>query len=185
MQVSHGPLTGSILDEPNMIHIREGRIDEAEAIRAVEKSAGERFRSVGMDDISDAEVTPAAALVDRAENRRLFVAVDGDAICGFAIFSEVDGYCYLEEVSVASTHGGRGIGHALIARVEEAGRDLGLGWITLSTFRNVPWNAPYYARLGFVEWPHKELPPGHLERHAKQERDGLDMSRRIFMRKRL
>jgi predicted N-acetyltransferase YhbS len=168
-----------------MITIRKGRADEAEAIRAVEKSAGARFRSVGMDDIADAEVTAAAKLVDRAKNGRLFVAADGDTVCGFAIFSVVDGQCYLEEVSVASSHAGKRIGSELIAAVEDAGRNLGLAWITLSTFRDVPWNGPYYSRLGFAEWPHEQLPPGHLARHADQARDGLDMTRRFFMRKRL
>jgi hypothetical protein len=25
--------------------------------------------------------------------------------------------------------------------------------VTLTTFRDIPWNAPYYARLGFSELP--------------------------------
>jgi predicted N-acetyltransferase YhbS len=171
--------------KPLVVKIRAGRVEDAQAIRAVEKSAGERFRTVGLNDIADAEVTLAKTLSHRARNGRLFVAEEDDRVCGFAMYSEVDGFCYLEEVSVSSSHGGRGIGRDLIAAIEDAGRRSGLAWITLSTFRDVPWNGPYYARLGFVEWPHAELPPGHLVRYANQKRDGLDMSRRFFMRKRL
>jgi predicted N-acetyltransferase YhbS len=167
-----------------MIKIRNGRRDEVELMRDVERSAGERFRQV-MKDIADAEVTSATKLADRAANGRLFVAEDGEKLIGFAIFSAVDGHCYLEEVSVASSHAGQRIGSKLIAAVEDAGRKLGLAWITLSTFRDIPWNGPYYARLGFAEWPHAQLPPGHLKRHADQARDGLDMTRRFFMRKKL
>ena len=168
-----------------MVEIHSGRVDEAEAIRAVEKSAGERFRLIGMHDIADAEVTDSAVLHERARAGRLFVAHDGPTVCGFAIFSTIDSCCYLEEVSVASSHRGQQIGQRLIAAVENAGRAKGLTWITLSTFRDVAWNAPYYARLGFGEWSYDELPLGHLEQHAKQAAHGLDMSKRLFMRKRL
>lgn len=163
--------------------VRLGRPDDAARIPDVERAAGALFRTVGMDDIADADVTEIAILVDRALTGRLFVAEHGGHLAGFAIFSEVDDVCYLEEVSTSQS--GQGIGRRLIARVEDAARARGLDWITLATFREVPWNAPYYARLGFVEWPTADLPSGHQERYRKQAEFGLDMGKRIFMRKSL
>lgn len=46
---------------------------------------------------------------------------------------------------------GRGIGRALVAAVTAEGRQRRLSAVTLTTFRNIPWNAPFYARLGFIE----------------------------------
>lgn len=162
-------------------HIRLGRPDDAARIPDVERGAGSLFRTVGMDEIADADVTETATLVDRALTGRLFVAERDGRLAGFAIFSEVDDVCYLEEVSTSLS--GQGIGRQLIARVEDAALARGLQWITLATFREVAWNAPYYARLGFAEWPTKDLPPGHQKRYDKQVEYGLDMTKRIFMRK--
>jgi N-acetylglutamate synthase-like GNAT family acetyltransferase len=45
--------------------------------------------------------------------------------------------------------GRKRIGRQLIACVADHARTLGLTSLTLTTFRDVPWNAPFYARLGF------------------------------------
>lgn len=163
--------------------IRLGRTDDAARIPDVERAAGALFRTVGMDEIADADVTEVSILLDRALTGRLFVAESAGHLTGFSIFSEVDDVCYLEEVSTSQS--GQGIGRQLIACVENAARARGLDWITLATFREVAWNAPYYARLGFKEWPTQDLPAGHQERYRKQAEYGLDMSKRIFMRKAL
>jgi hypothetical protein len=61
------------------------------------------------------------------------------------------------------------------------------GWgapaVTLSTFREVPWNAPYYARSGFRAMAEDELTPGLRELRAVEVAAGLDVAARIFMRR--
>ena len=37
-------------------------------------------------------------------------------------------------------------------------RARGLPAVTLSTFREIPWNAPFYAAYGFRDWPEDEAP---------------------------
>jgi GNAT superfamily N-acetyltransferase len=54
---------------------------------------------------------------------------------------------------------GRGIGAALIEHLAGVARADGRPALTLTTFRDVPWNAPYYARLGFAELPTAEWGP--------------------------
>jgi hypothetical protein len=53
--------------------------------------------------------------------------------------------------------------------------------LTLSTFRNVAFNGPYYARLGFRELA--ELTPGLVEIQREETAMGLDPAERVFMRR--
>ena len=57
----------------------------------------------------------------------------------------------------------------LIRRVAEWARDGGYETLLLSTFSDVPWNAPYYARVGFVAVSLEAYTP---DMHAQRERDG-------------
>ena len=75
---------------------------------------------------------------------------DGEAE-GFAHVLEVDGGAHLEQLAVRRASARRGLGRALVqAALAEAGRR-GHDRVTLRTYADVPWNAPFYARLGFVE----------------------------------
>ena len=62
-------------------------------------------------------------------------------------------------MSVDPAHAGRGIGAALIDHLAASARADGRPALTLTTFREIPWNAPYYARLGFAELPEAEWGP--------------------------
>jgi hypothetical protein len=53
----------------------------------------------------------------------------------------------------------------------------------LSTFRDVPWNAPYYRRLGFTDIVDAALSPALLQIRQEHIERGLDETRRVFMRK--
>lgn len=72
-----------------------------------------------------------------------------------------------------------GWGAALLDAVSERARILDLSGLVLSTFREVPWNAPYYRRLGFVAL--EALTPGLLAIRAEHLARGLDESQRLFM----
>lgn len=158
-----------------------GRTADVPRLAEVERAAGRRFRAVGMDDIADGDVTPAAILEARAESGRLYVAVDGaEAIVGFLIWSAKDGLAYIEEVSVHPDHAGHRLAARMIDRLADDARGRYVA-ITLATFRDVAWNAPYYARLGFKEVPLVRLGPQHEVSWRQQAKNGLDMTRRLFM----
>jgi ribosomal protein S18 acetylase RimI-like enzyme len=91
--------------------------------------------------------------------------VAGDPPVGFAAVIELDGHWHLEQIAVHPDHGRRGIGAALLGAAR-AGRD----GITLITFREVPWNGPWYARHGFTELPEAEWGP-ELLAHWRAEID--------------
>lgn len=53
---------------------------------------------------------------------------------------------------------GRGLGRALIQHAADWARANGRTRLSLTTFAHIPWNAPYYARVGFREWTLAEAP---------------------------
>lgn len=104
---------------------------------------------------------------------------------GFALVSVVDGLAHLEELDVHPEHGRRGLGTALVETVREWARNAGFKAITLSTFRDVPWNAPFYAQLGFRVLTEDELTEGLLQLREAEAGRGLPIRARVMMRREL
>ncbi|ROO88197.1 hypothetical protein EDD29_5859 [Actinocorallia herbida] len=108
------------------------------------------------------------------------VLVVGDPPLGFAALSDVDGLPYLEQISVAADRLGKGFGAVLLrAAIAESGDGL-----TLLTFRDVPWNGPWYRHFGFEELPPSAWGP-RLREHWQAEIDaGLhELGPRLAMRR--
>jgi GNAT superfamily N-acetyltransferase len=164
------------------VNIRPAQPDELPLLQSLEVAAGVLFRTIGMTDIAE-HPPPALEVFEHflAEGRLWVTADSADQPSGYVLFKLVDGAAHIEQVSVHPDHQGRGLGRALIDHVESWATDQGLPALTLSTFRSVPWNGPYYARLGFVEM--QELTPGLVELRAEETAFGLDPAERIFMRR--
>jgi GNAT superfamily N-acetyltransferase len=100
---------------------------------------------------------------------------------GFALATIVDGSAHLYEMDVHPDHGRRGLGTALVGAVVEWARGKRLPCVTLTTFRHLPWNGPFYRRLGFEALSPTELTPGLAQLLEREVRDGLDGSKRVAM----
>ena len=61
----------------------------------------------------------------------------------------------------------QGLGRRLVDYACERAAERGLPRVTLTTFAEVPWNAPLYLRYGFEVLPPDRLPPwlAELRRH--------------------
>ena len=161
--------------------IERGTAAQIALLPELERTAGSRFREIGMAHIADGGATPLAILRDRAESGQLYVALDpSGAPAGFLIWSPKDGLAYIEEVSVHPAHAGHRLAARMIDRLEDDVRGR-FPALTLTTFRDVPWNAPYYANLGFREMPFADAGPDHVANWRHQESSGLDMATRLFM----
>jgi GNAT superfamily N-acetyltransferase len=161
--------------------IRPATVRDLDALQGIE----DRADRILVELLRPAEWWPAPTGAERAaEPGFLLVAEDADAddgtLVGFAHVLEVDGLAHLEQVAVPPEHGRRGHGGALVeAAAAEAARR-GHPRITLRTFADVPWNAPAYARAGFVE--EEPATPFHLRLAETEARLGLDLlGRRIQM----
>ena len=65
----------------------------------------------------------------------------------------VDGHAHLEQISVLPDHGGQGVGTELLDAVAGWASGQGHAEVTLTTFRDVPFNAPLYAKRGYEVVP--------------------------------
>ena len=133
-----------------------------------------------LDTVTSVEEFEAAR-----QRGQLWVAVAADQEpLGFAIVIILDGLAHLDEIDVIPEHARRGIGTALVRAVCEWAAQEEYGKVTLSTFRDVPFNAPFYARLGFVPVAPENLPPEHVELVKGENARGLCVDKRIVMERR-
>lgn len=130
------------------------------------------------------ETTDREVLQNAQREGHLWVALLDDVAVGFAHVEVIDGdTAHLEEIDVDPAHGRRGLGTQLVARVCDWASASGYVSVTLTTFRNVPWNMPFYARLGFEIVSFAQLSPALLAVLEDETRRGLDPTRRVVMRR--
>nr|WP_206038218.1 GNAT family N-acetyltransferase [Rhodococcus sp. HNM0569] len=98
------------------------------------------------------------------------VRVAGDRPVAYAVVFVVDDGAHLEQVSVHPDHAHHGLGAGLIEHVSRWAARRGIRRLTLTTFVDVPWNAPYYRRLGFTTMPDADVTPGLEAIRARESR---------------
>jgi GNAT superfamily N-acetyltransferase len=166
--------------------IRVARAGDVEVMRLIEVAAGRAFATVGMDAVAGDEALPAGELLDYQRDGRAWVATDAnELVVAYLIALWVDDVVHIEQVSVHPGYARRGIGAALIEHVAGWARERGSAALTLTTFAEVAWNAPYYERLGFRRLAEEELTPGLRAIRAEEAAHGLDEWPRLGMRREL
>lgn len=155
------------------------------ALASIERAAGRLFEGVIPAALFE-QTVDEDDLHDARDDGLLWVALENDAPIGFALVEMLaPGRPHLEEVDVHPDHGQRGVGAALVRAVLEWAARTGQRELTLSTFREFAWNAPFYARLGFEEIPSVELDPVLAEIVRDEASRGLDPALRTVMRHRV
>jgi N-acetylglutamate synthase-like GNAT family acetyltransferase len=101
---------------------------------------------------------------------------------GFAAAILLDGSAHLQELNVLPAHGRRGLGRALVHHVANWAVSEGFASLSLTTFRHVVWNAPFYASIGFVPIPAENQGPEMRKTLAKEAEKGFDPANRVGMR---
>ena len=167
-----------------MVRSRIARGDELTEVQRIEVASGAPFREIGMVDVADMPPLPLDVLADRQRAGQVWVAVDADdRAVGFGVVDLVDGCAHVLQLSVDPAYARRGIGRGLLDDVAGWAAGRGLPALTLTTFRGVPWNGPYYARCGFRELTGGEVTAGLAELLAAEAALGLDPAERIAMRR--
>jgi GNAT superfamily N-acetyltransferase len=155
--------------------IRVATPDEYPLLRRIEEESDQLFESVGIGPFENQEE-------ENHLSRAALVLVSGQPAVGFACVEIVDGLAHLWQVSVLPSAGHQGRGRALVEAVCDWAAGNGYPGVTLTTFRDVPWNGPFYTRLGFRVVD--ELSPGlaALRQHERDIGDD-DWGPRVAMRK--
>jgi GNAT superfamily N-acetyltransferase len=164
--------------------IRSARASELGDLAMLQVQAGQLFRTVDMLEVAD-HVPDEAALRRGQELGLIWVAEERGEIAGFIVATVLDGNAHIDEVSVAPAHARKGIGRLLICHVERWGRRSERPATTLTTFRDVPWNGPYYETLGYRVLASAEI-GGEVRSAMEHEGSlvGVDATRRCAMIKR-
>jgi GNAT superfamily N-acetyltransferase len=163
------------------VQIRAARADDLSAVVTIDVEAGEMFADFGMVAPALSAPVDVAGLERQIDAERLWVAVEDDEPVGYVAVEVVDGHAHVDQVSVDPRYSRRGVGRSLIEQAADWGRDLGLARLTLTTYAEVPWNAPYYERCGFQRMAAGELTPGLRAIRDREIAAGLDQWPRVAM----
>jgi len=155
--------------------VRLARPQEAPLLGAVEQRAAARFATIGLERIASGRPTSEAEYREAIDGGRLWVVEDqSGGIAGLAIADVLDGEGFLAEVSVLPEHGGRRLAARMIDAVAAWAGALGCRQLRLTTFNDVPWNRPYYERLGFAVLDEAEAGPQLRAVRHKERTRGVD-----------
>ncbi|WP_277757790.1 GNAT family N-acetyltransferase [Pseudomonas sp. A34-9] len=164
--------------------VRRARPCDAAALPAIERSAAGLFRlDPQLAWLADAEVAGAELHVQAIEQARVWVAQSPEGqLAGFLRAASVDNQLHIEELSVSQHFQGQGIGRKLLSAVIEHARTQQLCAVTLTTFTDLPWNAPFYQKIGFQRVNGEETTQYLVDALNDEIAHGLPGHRRCAMR---
>ncbi|MEV0948057.1 GNAT family N-acetyltransferase [Rhodococcus sp. NPDC049939] len=152
------------------------------ALQDIEIAAGAPFREIGMDAVADDPPFTLEELTEYLETGCVWVAVDAyDTPVAYALVALVDGGAHIEQVSVHPGHARQRLGALLLDEISIWAAARGLSALTLTTFAHVPWNAPYYERLGFRPLRETDMTPGLFRIREAEAQHGLAAWPRVTM----
>lgn len=171
---------------PDAYSIDGAADEEIGTLIAIDLAAGTLFEDTGLiaDEAMDDHV-PEEVFASAIQHGHVFTVRDADGVpVGFTLTSSRGDTLYLDQISVHPDHGRQGLGKALVARVIKEAKLRKLRGVTLSTFRDLAWNGPFYRRLGFREIARAKLADWMLDLENAQAAS-LDISKRCFMHRKI
>lgn len=162
--------------------LRLARPEDAEAMPAIERAAAELFiGGVGLDDFDPDDTWTPSDLRRMIGKGHCLVSHVGEDIAGFLVTEPFRRELHIWEMDVHPRFQKRGIGAGLVRAIQIDARNSGFKALTLTTFRDLAWNAPFYARLGFEEVTALDAHPRLAGELANEAEDGLPVERRCAM----
>jgi len=163
------------------VSIRLAGEGELSAVQQIDRASAQMFNDVGMPQVTGL-LWPLEALTACRGAGRLWVITGAhDRPAGFLVTDVVDGCVHVEQVSVDPGSARRGLGRALLDHAAERAAAAGFPAMTLTTFVDVPWNAPYYLRRGFRVLDDAEVTAGLQAIRQREAAVGLDRWPRVCM----
>jgi predicted N-acetyltransferase YhbS len=85
-------------------------------------------------------------------------------------------------MDVLPDYGRQGIGTRLVRTFIDWARSRNISALTLITFRHLPWNAPFYEKLGFVAMEPAEAAAELANLLVEEGQAGIDLRKRLCMK---
>ncbi|ORA32609.1 GNAT family N-acetyltransferase [Mycobacterium branderi] len=153
--------------------IRAYRATDFDDFVAVSRAADQLYADAGM------VLPPDEPTVLTRQAERIFVA--GDPLVGFVAVEWVDGNIHVAQLSVHPGHGRQGLGARLLQRAVDYAAERGVPALTLTTFRDVPWNGPWYRKRGFTDFPESQWGEQLRAIWAEEQAAGIAIAPRVAM----
>lgn len=163
------------------ILIRPAVAADLPALLVVEHDSDQTFRGTDLDSVADNPPTPSDLLAPSIDEGAFWVAEQDGEPVGFLAAGTRGGQYIIFQLSVIRAAQRRGIGARLLEQAIAHGRAISAPAVTLTTFRDVPWNGPWYGKFGFVEIPAVDRSPAVARMLAHEVELGLDPERRCAM----
>ena len=164
-----------------MIRFRLATLDDIPRIAPIELAAGAAFRDIGMGAVADDDPIAENELAQAVAEGRLWIASDFGTIRAYLLAIFLPECVHIEQLTVHPDAARRGIGAMLIESVCSDARVIASGVLTLITFRDVPWNAPYYRRICFADLAEESWPAGVADIVHAEQAKGWAMWPRVVM----
>ena len=163
------------------VALRPAAIADIPRMQQIEQDAATLFAGLGLIDIDEMATASISDHCQAIDEGLSLVAETEGRVAGFVIGDRYESDVYLHELDVGRDYQRRGIGATLVHGFIDLSRAQGAQGIYLSTFRDPPWNAPFYRRLGFKDVPRTDYLPWMMEIERRQA-EFLDIATRVFMR---
>ncbi len=132
------------------LEIRRASPRDYPAIESIEDAADQLL----IDRFKPKAWGSASTGLERAAERGVLLIgeeTQTNVLVGFVHVLEGEGIAHIDQLSVIPKYGRHGYGRALLQAAMAEARRHGYGSISLRTYAEVPWNAPFYAEEGFIE----------------------------------
>ncbi|WP_321326727.1 GNAT family N-acetyltransferase [uncultured Parasphingorhabdus sp.] len=165
------------------ISIRAATSDDAPSLPEIESSAAKAYLSVpGLEWIAGEAPMPADSHRIYIAEGSVWVAVTDRHCVGFLASTIFDDALHIIELSVADGYQGQGIGRRLMETAREFAAEQNSQALTLTTFRDLPFNEHFYRTLGYQTLESAEMPKRLADILTAESENGLPGNRRCAMR---
>jgi len=165
------------------INIRIAREDDYKFFKKIEESSFALFKEYGCD-LSHIETSSNNTYSHIEGKHEIYVAHNThNEIVGFCAVKTVDSNAYIMEISILPEYRKKGLGTKFVEHAIYWAEINNYDYITLTTFRDLPFNGEFYKKLGFVEFTPDTKWRRLIAIRENEKKCGLEVIPRISMQK--
>lgn len=162
--------------------IRLAKKNELWLLKDIEEAAATLFTTTKYGLELQLDTLSNEILEKQQKENCVWLALDEkNKAVAFAVVLIINNFAHLHEISVDPKYGRKGIGTKIIQTIMFWAKATKLKGLTLSTFRDIPWNAPFYKKLGFREMKDEEISQELQNIRNDEKINGLPLNERLMM----